>query len=101
MIRETAAVTAVLPREAVEPWFDAIRCKAEEIVKEDRLPVTTAALYRAVEIHEIKDQNQHNAARISNVMTALGFYYAQQRQGEGKRPRGWWPSQAARPKRRF
>ena len=87
--------------QTVEPWFDAIRCKAEEIVREDRLPVTTAALYRAVEIHEIKDQNQHNAARISNVMTALGFYYAQHRQGEGKRPRGWWPSQAARPKRRF
>ena len=87
--------------QTVEPWFDAIRCKAEEIVREDRLPVTTAALYRAVEITEIKDQNQHNAARISNVMTALGFYYGQHRQGEGKRPRGWWPSQAARPKRRF
>ena len=36
--------------QTVEPWFDALRCKAEEIVREDRLPVTTAALYRAVEI---------------------------------------------------
>ena len=86
--------------QTVEPWFDAIRCKAEQIIREDRLPVTTAALYRAVEITEIKDQNQHNAARISNVMTALGFYYGQHRH-EGKRPRGWWPSQVARPKRRF
>ena len=92
--------------QTVEPWFDAIRCKAEQIIREDRLPVTTAALYRAVEIIEIKDQNQQNAARISNVMTALGFYYGQHRQGKDengkdKRPRGWWPSQAARPKRRF
>ena len=86
--------------QTVEPWFDAIKCRAEEIVRENRLPVTTQALYTAVEIPELKDQNQHNAARISNVMTALGFYYGQHRH-EGKRPRGWWPSQVARPKRRF
>ena len=44
--------------------------------------------------------------KLSNVMTALGFYYGQHRQGKDengkdKRPRGWWPSQVARPKRRF
>lgn len=86
--------------QTVEPWFDAIKCRAEEIVRENRLPVTTQALYTAVDIPELKDQNQHNAARISNVMTALGFYYGQHRH-EGKRPRGWWPSQVARPKRGF
>ena len=86
--------------QTVEPWFDAIRCKAEEIVGEDRLPVTTRALNKVVEIHGIKGQNPHNSERISNVMKALGFYYGQHHH-EGKRPRGWWPLQVARPKRRF
>jgi len=92
--------------QTVEPWFDAIRCKAEEIVREDRLPVRIEAIYAALDIPETKHRDKTNAARITNVLTALGFYYGQLRQGkdeDGKdiRPRGWWPSQAAQQKRRF
>ena len=90
----------------VEPWFDAIRCKAEQIVREDRLPVTIDAIYTALDITEVKHQDNINAARITNVLTSLGFYYRQSRQGKDedgkdKRPRGWWPSQAAQQKLRF
>ncbi len=92
--------------QTVEPWFDAIRCKVEEIVREDRLPVTLDAIYSTLDITEVKDRSGPNAKRISNVLTSLGFYYGQHRQGKDengkdKRPRGWWPSQVARLKRRF
>ena len=86
--------------QTVEPWFDAIRCKSEQIVREDRLPVTIDAIYTALDITEVKDRNRINAERITNVLTSLGFHYGQHRHN-GDRPRGWWPSQVARPKRRF
>ena len=56
-----------------EPWFDAIRCHAERIVQEGRLPVTTDGLYNAVGLTEISQRANHQAERIANVMTAIGF----------------------------
>ena len=38
--------------QTVEPWFDAIRCKVEEIVREERLPVKIEAIYAALDIPE-------------------------------------------------
>ena len=85
-----------------EPWFDAIRCHAERIVQEGRLPVTTDGLYNAVGLTEISQRANHQAERIANVMTAIGFVQNRKAVGNGKKQRGWWPSdQPDRPKRRF
>ena len=81
--------------QTVEPWYDAIRYHAEDVVKDDRLPVTTDGLYNAVGINEVKDRNPGNAERISNVMKALGFYHQQQKRVKGERLTGWWPSKAS------
>ena len=85
-----------------EPWFDAIRCHAERIVQEGRLPVTTDGLYNAVGLTEIIQRANHQAERIANVMTAIGFVQNRKAVGNGNKQRGWWPSdQPDRPKRRF
>ena len=85
-----------------EPWFDAIRCHAERIVKEGRLPVTTDGLYNAVGLTEISQRANHQAERIANVMTAIGFVQNRKSVGNGIKQRGWWPlDQSDRPKRRF
>ena len=81
--------------QTVEPWYDAIRYHAEDVVKDDRLPVTTDGLYNAVGINEVKDRNPGNAERISNVMKALGFYHQKQKRVKGERLTGWWPSTAS------
>ena len=80
--------------QTVEPWYDAIRYHAENIVKDARLPVTTEGLYNAVGITEVKDRNQHNAERIRNVMKALGFYHQKQKRVGDQRLTGYWPSTA-------
>ena len=89
-------MAAILERngdhQTVEPWYDAIRYHAENIVKDSRLPVTTEGLYNAVGITEVKDRNQHNAERIRNVMKALGFYHQTQKRVGDKRLTGYWPS---------
>jgi len=85
-----------------EPWFDAIRCHAERIVQEGRLPVTTDGLYNAVGLTEISQRANHQAERIANVMTSIGFVQNRKAVGNGNKQRGWWPSdQPDRPKRRF
>ena len=56
-----------------EPWFDPIRCHAERIVQEGSLHVTTDWLYNAVGLTEISQRANHQAERIANVMTAIGF----------------------------
>lgn len=81
--------------QTVEPWYDAIRYHAENIVKDDRLPVTTEGLYNAVGITEVKDRNQHNAERIRNVMKGLGFYHQKQKRVGDQRLTGYWPSTAS------
>ena len=50
-----------------------IRCYAERIVQEGRLPVTTDGLYNAVGLTEISQRANHQAQRIANVMTEIGF----------------------------
>ena len=81
--------------QVVEPWYDALRIKAENVTREGHLPVTFMELYRAVDIVEIKDQNPYNADRIRNVMTALGYYHQRQKRVNGERLSGWWPSMAS------
>ena len=58
--------------QTIEPWYDSIRIHAENVVKDDRLPVTTDGLYNAVGFTEVKDRNPGNAERIRNVMKSLG-----------------------------
>jgi hypothetical protein len=44
----------------------------------------------------------HQAERIANVMTAIGFVQNRKAVGNGNKQRGWWPSdQPDPPKRRF
>ena len=75
-----------------EPWFDAIRCHAERIVQEGRLPVTTDGLYNAVGLTEISQRANHQAERIAIVMTAIGFVQNRKAIGNGNKQRGWWSS---------
>ena len=70
--------------------------------QEGRLPVTTDGLYNAVELTEISQRANHQAERIANVMTAIGFVQNRKAVGNGNKQRGWWPSdQPDQPKRRF
>ena len=101
-ITDEASVASLRMELQTEPWFDAIRCHAKRIVQEGRLPVTTDGLYNAVGLTEISQRANHQAERIANVMTAIGFVQNRRAIGNGNKQRGWWLSdQPDRPKRRF
>ena len=75
-----------------EPWLDTIRYYAERILKEGCLTVTADGLYNAVGLTEISQRANHQAERIANVMTEIGFVQNRKAVGNGNKQRGWWPS---------
>ena len=75
-----------------ETWLDTIRCYAECILQEGRLLFTTDELYNAVGLTEISQRANHQAERIGNVITEIGFVQDRKAVGNGNKPRGWWPS---------
>ena len=77
--------------QTIEPWFDVIQYHAQRVVTEERLPVTNQGLLNAIGFDGLQRVGNRDYARITNVMTALGFYHKRQKRVGDQRLTGWWP----------